>query len=46
MRGTANLRIATFYSESRLDGLVRREEHLGVKLAETFVAREDKLLYR
>jgi hypothetical protein len=40
------MRTATFFSDARLDGLARREERVGVKLSETFMGREDRMLYR
>jgi hypothetical protein len=38
--------VITFYSAARLDGLVRREEVMGVKLSEHFTGRSDRLEYR
>jgi hypothetical protein len=31
---------------ARLDGLMKREELEGVKIIETFVGRDDRLVYR
>eukprot|EP00775_Hariotina_reticulata_P013287 gene13287-13418_t len=39
-------RTINFYSVARLDGLVRREEVLGVKLTESFEGRDDRLQCR
>jgi len=39
-------RTINFYSRARLDGLVRREEIMGVKLSEVFTGRDDRLEYR
>ena len=39
-------RILEFYPKSRLDGLVRREEVVGLKIVESYEHREDRLIYR
>eukprot|EP00879_Flechtneria_rotunda_P024804 GHRR01026321.1.p1 GENE.GHRR01026321.1~~GHRR01026321.1.p1 ORF type:complete len:382 (+),score=116.83 GHRR01026321.1:1409-2554(+) len=39
-------RVINFYSSARLDGLVRRDELLGVKLTEHYTGRDDHLEYR
>jgi hypothetical protein len=33
-------------ARARLDGLMRREEDEGKKIVETFVGRDDRLVYR
>lgn len=35
-----------FHPDSRLDGLVSREELIGEKIIDTFSQREDRLIYR
>ncbi|MEW5310705.1 MAG: hypothetical protein WDW38_002476 [Sanguina aurantia] len=39
-------RVINFYTSARLDGLLRREEQEGHKFIETFVNRDDRLVYR
>ncbi len=46
MRGASPRRTITFYHAARLDGLLRREERIGTKITEAFVARSDGLEYR
>lgn len=38
--------VSHYYVEARIDCLSRKEETVGVKLAETYVGREDGLVYR
>eukprot|EP00210_Caulerpa_lentillifera_P006016 g5750.t1 len=35
-----------FYPDSRLDGLISREELIGTKIIDTFIERDDRLIYR